>query len=103
MLEIKSAEDHVFEALRARILRGLAPGSPLRLAEIADQYGVSMMPVRSALRRLEAEGLIRQLPRRGAVVAPLELSDLEEIQAVRAGLEGYAARLGAERIGETGL
>ncbi len=48
--------------------------------------------------REQAEGLVHELPRRGSIVAPLELHDLEEIQAVRAGIEGFAARLGAERV-----
>jgi DNA-binding GntR family transcriptional regulator len=98
MLEIKSAEVQVYEALRAEIIEGLAPGAPLRLAELAGRYGVSTMPVRSAIRRLEADGLARPMGRRGHVVAPLALEDFLEVQAIRAALEGYAARLGAEAI-----
>ena len=51
------------------------------------------MPVRSALSALQAEGLVRQMRHRGATVAPLGLEDLEVIQAVRAGIEGFAARV----------
>ena len=103
LLEIKSTEARVYEALRAEIVRGLEPGAPLRLTEIATRYGVSTMPVRTALRRLETDGLVRGSARRGHVVAPVDLADLEEIQAIRAGVEGYAARLGAARIAEPGL
>src|SRR5438105_4542079 len=91
--------DPVYASLRAQIIGGgLAPGAPLRLGRVAAQFGVSTMPIRSALARLEADGLIVQARHRGATVAPLSLDDLEEIQAVRSGIEGFAARLGAEYI-----
>ncbi len=61
------------------------------------------MPVRTALMRLETEGLVHQLPRRGAVVAPLSVSDFEEIQALRAGIEGLAARRGAPLMTDADL
>ncbi len=92
----RSAEDQAYSALREEIEHGLAPGSPLRLSVLADRLGVSTMPVRAALKRLEGDRLVRVIPRRGAVVAPLELDDIEEIQAIRWGIEGLAARLGAE-------
>lgn len=102
-LVIKSAEDQVYEVLREEIVHAMDPGHPLPLARIAERLGVSTMPVRAALMRLEADGLVRQQPRRGAVVAPLELEDVQEIQAIRSGIEGLAARLGARRIDERGL
>ena len=102
-LVIRSAEDQVYEVLRDEIVHVMEPGHPLPLAGIADRLGVSTMPVRAALLRLEADGLVRQQPRRGAVVAPLEVEDLEEIQAMRAGIEGLAARLGAQHIDERGI
>ena len=92
----RSAEDHVYTVLRTEIEHGLEPGTPLRLSAIAERLGVSTMPVRAALKRLEGDGLVRVLARRGTVVAPLELDDIEEIQAIRWGIEGLAARLGAE-------
>lgn len=91
----RDAEDHVYAYLREAIENGLEPGAPLRLSAIAERLGVSTMPVRAALKRLEADGLTRQLARRGMIVAPLELDDIEEIQAIRWGIEGLAARLGA--------
>ncbi len=102
-LVIKSAEDQVYEVLREEILHDLEPGVGLPLAQIAERLGVSTMPVRAALMRLEADGLVRQQPRRGAIVAPLEIEDVQEIQAIRSGLEGLAARLGARRVDERGL
>lgn len=92
----RSAEDHVYAVLRAEIEHGLEPGTPLRLSVIAERLGVSTMPVRAALKRLEGDGLVRVHARRGTVVAPLELDDIEEIQAIRWGIEGLAARLGAD-------
>jgi DNA-binding GntR family transcriptional regulator len=97
---IKSVVDHVYEQLRDEIVRVQLPaGTSLPLGELAEQFGVSTMPIRAALLRLEGEGFVDQLRHRGAIVAPLSLEDLDEIQAVRAGIEGFAARLGAERIG----
>lgn len=102
-LVIKSAEDQVYEVLRDEIVHTMEPGLPLPLAQIAERLGVSTMPVRAALMRLEADGLVRQQPRRGAIVAPLEVEDVQEIQAIRSGIEGLAARLGARRIDAWGL
>jgi DNA-binding GntR family transcriptional regulator len=101
---IKSVETHVYEALRERIVRGVyAPLTPLRLAPFAAELGVSTQPVRAAILRLQGEGLVQTVPRRGSVVAPLELNDLEEIQAIRSAIEGFAARVGAERIDSAGI
>jgi beta-glucosidase len=98
-LGYSSAEELVFAALRRDIVRGdLEPARPLPLAWLAERYGVSTMPIRAAMRRLEAEGLVRREPHRGATVAPIELDDLEEIQAIRSGIEAYAARLAAEHM-----
>ena len=102
-LVVKSTEDQVYETLRLEIMEGVEPGTPLRLSAIADRLGVSTMPVRAALRRLEREGLVRQTARKGAVVAPLELDDIEEIQSIRWGIEGLAARVGAQVITDAGL
>lgn len=89
-------EQRVYEALHQQIVDGeLPPGWPLRLEVIAQRLDASTTPVRSALVRLEWEGLVRRTARRGSVVAPLEIDDIEEIQAIRWGIEGLAARLGA--------
>ncbi len=89
----------VYELLRDEIITArLAPGAPLPLSQLAEQFGVSTMPIRVALVRLETEGFVVLSRHRGAIVAPLLLEELEEIQAIRAGIEGFAARLGAERM-----
>jgi len=76
------------EALRERILRGDYPeGEPLRQDALADELGVSRIPVREALRQLEAEGLVTFSPHRGAVVSSLSLSEIDELFELRADIE----------------
>lgn len=75
-------------ALRERILRGDYPeGEPLRQDAVADELGVSRIPVREALRQLEAEGLVTFSPHRGAVVSSLSLDEIEELFQLRADIE----------------
>ena len=102
-VHIRSADDVVYETLRHEIVHGLEPETALRLRDLAARFSVSTMPVRVALQRLQAEGLVVQEPRRGAIVAPLRLSDLADIQTVRAGLEGIAAREGASHLNSADL
>jgi len=99
-LQIQSANDLVYEALRSQIMESLEPGSPLQLIEVANRLAVSITPVRSALERLIAEGLVVRERHRGASVAPLSLLDLLDIYAVRTALEGMAARIGAPAMTE---
>jgi DNA-binding GntR family transcriptional regulator len=76
------------EALRERILRGDYPeGEPLRQDALADELGVSRIPVREALRQLEAEGLVVFNPHRGAVVSTLSLEEIDELFELRAEIE----------------
>lgn len=84
----------VTDRLRQRILHGeIAEGDQLRQDAIASEYGVSRMPVREALRQLEAEGLIIFLPHRGAVVSTLAIEDISEIFELRALIECDLLRL----------
>ncbi len=85
--------------LRDLIVTGqLEAGTPLPLRELASRLGVSVMPVREALRNLESEGLVVVEPHRGASVARLSVDDVEELYALRGALEGLAARLAAPRL-----
>jgi DNA-binding GntR family transcriptional regulator len=103
-LSIASVEDAVYSALRTEIGRlRLAPEERLRLEDLAGRFQVSLTPIRHALRRLEAEGLVVSVPRRGSRVAPLSVEELEEIQAIRLGLESFLARRGAERCSDGAL
>ena len=75
-------------ALRERILRGDYPeGEPLRQDALAEELGVSRIPVREALRQLEAEGLVTFSPHRGAVVSSLSLDEIDELFQLRADIE----------------
>lgn len=83
--------DWVDALLRAGILSGeLAPGSRLVVADLADRYGVSPTPLREALRRLAAEGLVEWLPQRGARVATATRRDAEDLYELRLALEPVA-------------
>jgi DNA-binding GntR family transcriptional regulator len=81
----------------------LPPGQALRPADLAPRLGVSVMPVREALRILEAEGLVTFKPRIGARVAEIKEEDVEELYVVRSALEGLAARLAAMNLTDAGL
>jgi len=84
----RSLTSAVADRLRDQIIRGEIPeGAQLRQDAIALQYGVSRIPVREALRQLDAEGLITIVPNRGAIVPALSADDAEEIFALRALLE----------------
>lgn len=99
-LETKSVTDAVYDRLRGQILRELAPETPLRLVDLAQQLGVSTTPVRVAVERLRAEGLVIHRRGRGSRVAPLSAADLRDIYAVRTGLEGIAAHRGAPKLSD---
>ncbi|MGH9065415.1 MAG: GntR family transcriptional regulator [Acidimicrobiales bacterium] len=99
-----SAAERAYDVIRQAILGGTyAPGSPLREEELAEVVGVSRTPVREALRRLDAEGLIDFYPNRGASVAAWSEHELDEIFGLRLRLEGYGARLAALAIGDEDL
>jgi DNA-binding GntR family transcriptional regulator len=99
-----SAEDSAAGALRTAILRGiLLPGERLRQEDIAEQLGVSRIPLRDAFRRLEAEGLVRIEGRRGARVASLTSADVNEIYEMRLLLEVHCVRLAARNVTEEGV
>lgn len=87
-IQRRTLTEAVTDALRARLLAGEWPaGTPLRQESLAAEMAVSRIPVREALQRLEAEGIVTLVPHRGAVVAPLEVSEVVEIFELRALLE----------------
>jgi DNA-binding GntR family transcriptional regulator len=97
-LQIQSVVDHVYSALRERILSGALPrGTKLRQTLLADELGVSRTPLREALRRLSTEGLVEFTPNRGATVSELDFGDMRHAWSARVALEPGAARLAAER------
>lgn len=99
--QYKPLREVVFETIRNAIISGsLKPGERLMEVQMAERLGVSRTPIREAIRKLELEGLIIMLPRKGAFVADLSVKDLTEVLEIRAALEGLAAGLAVTRISE---
>jgi DNA-binding GntR family transcriptional regulator len=95
----RSLTSAVADKLRDQIIRGEIPeGSQLRQGAIATQYQVSRIPVREALRQLDAEGLIAIQPNRGAIVPALSPDDIEELFTIRALLEPEVLKLSIPRL-----
>ncbi|GAB4125268.1 MAG: GntR family transcriptional regulator [Roseiflexaceae bacterium] len=89
----------IVERLRDLILSGeLAPGSRVDQADLAQRFGVSIVPVREALARLQSSGLVRIVPHRGVFVEDLSSDELVDIYTVRELLEEHAARLAAKNL-----
>ena len=100
----RTVKDALVETLRDEIVRGdFTPGQYLRLEEIAARYEVSTMPVREALRDLEAEGLVTIFPHRGAIVTELTADELQDIYDIRVTLEEMATRLAVPLMTEATL
>jgi DNA-binding GntR family transcriptional regulator len=98
-MEFQGKSDVITAALRELIITGeVEPGSPLRQRELAQRFGVSPTPIREALRRLEAEGLVHHDLHRGVTVIDANFDPDHESYIVRAALEALAARAAAERI-----
>lgn len=89
----------ISRALAERIIHGeLAPGSRLAQDHVAEEFGASHVPVREAFRRLEAQGLVVSLPRRGVRVASFDLKQVREVAEMRAALEVLALRHAAPHL-----
>lgn len=95
----KPLREMVFESLREAIILGrLKPGERLMEIQLAEEMGVSRTPVREAIRKLELEGFVVMVPRKGAYVAGVSVKDIADVFEVRSALEGLAAGLASERI-----
>jgi len=98
------ARSIIESSLREAILDGRLPsGTAVRQQELADLFGVSRMPVREALRQLEAQSLLTVVQHKGAVVAPLITSNAVETYALRSVLEGFALRLSIPLLDDNDL
>jgi DNA-binding GntR family transcriptional regulator len=96
--ERRALVDKLASQLHARVLSGELPsGTRLRQKALAEEFGVSRTPVREALRKLQAGGLVELQPNRGAVVRGLSPREIRDAYEVRAALEALAAELAAER------
>lgn len=97
-----SLVEQALVSIRQRILSGeYPPGSRLRLHVLAQETGASLIPVREALRVLEAERLIETIPNRGARVVPLSVEDMNDLYSVRITLESEAVRMATPIDGAT--
>lgn len=94
----------VYQEIRSQILRGvLPPASPLNQDALAPELGVSVTPVREAVRRLESEGLVQFQAHKSVIVSPLSLDELSEIYDVRLQLDPHAAAVATTKASEEAL
>lgn len=101
MDEFLPLRDVVFNTLRKAILTGkLKPGERLMEVHLANQLGVSRTPIREAIRKLELEGLVIMIPRRGAEVARITEKSLKDVLEVRRALDALSVELACDRITE---
>ena len=99
MNEYLPLRDVVFNTLRQAILKGeLAPGERLMEIQLAEKLGVSRTPIREAIRKLELEGLVLMIPRRGAEVARISEKSMRDVLEVRRSLEELAIELACQRM-----
>ena len=88
-----SRVDSAYRKLRKAIIDGdYPPGAPLRHSELTNAFGVSLIPIREAIRRLEVERLVDSVPNKGARVAPISLDDVNDVYTTRIALESEALR-----------
>jgi DNA-binding GntR family transcriptional regulator len=100
-IEDTTVAEAAYGKLKAAIITGeLRPGDPLKERELVMQMGVSRTPIREALQRLAFEGLVVNVPHRGARIRALALEEARELYELRRALEGASAELAAERAGE---
>ena len=101
MNEYLPLRDVVFNTLRQAILKGeLEPGERLMEIQLAGRLGVGRTPIREAIRKLELEGLVLMIPRKGAEVAKISARSLRDVLEVRRALEELAIELACQRMSE---
>jgi len=104
MDEFLPLRDVVFNTLRQAILTGeLKPGERLMEIHLANKLGVSRTPIREAIRKLELEGLVTMIPRRGAEVAQITEKSMNDVLEVRMSLDALCVELACDRITQEGL
>jgi DNA-binding GntR family transcriptional regulator len=102
--DYKPLREVIFNSLREAIIIGeLKPGERLMEVQLAEKMGVSRTPVREAIRKLELEGLVDMIPRRGAQVANLSIKDIMDVLEIRASLDALATSLAAKKISDDEL
>lgn len=104
ILESKPLRERIADRLRADIIKGIYPdGERLIEPKLAEMLGISRTPIREALRQLENEGFVEIVPRKGAVVKELTLKDIDDLYAIKANLEGLAAKQATKNISEKNI
>ncbi|HPP37063.1 MAG TPA: GntR family transcriptional regulator [Thermosynergistes sp.] len=99
--DYKNAREAAFEKIKEAIIKGhFKPGEKLVEQTLAQEMGVSRTPVREAIRRLEAEGFVVSIPRKGVVVSRADKEEIVQLYSIRAELEGLAARWAIENADE---
>lgn len=96
-----SLREKAYEFIQRKILsQEYAPGQKLSELSVAEEMGISRTPVRSAIRELEHEGFLEQVPRYGTIVRKTDRRDIAELYDMRQALEGFAAQQAAERMSD---
>ena len=104
MNEFLPLRDVVFNTLRQAILTGeLKPGERLMEIHLANKLGVSRTPIREAIRKLELEGLVTMIPRRGAEVAQITEKSMSDVLEVRRAVDALCVELACERISDEAI
>lgn len=98
-LELITAVDVAYKGIKSSILNGeFEPGMQLKLQNLGNRYSISLIPVREALRLLEAEGLVESVRNKGARVAPISMADALDVYRLRLILETAALKMAFEHI-----
>jgi DNA-binding GntR family transcriptional regulator len=94
-----SKKEKIYQQIKSEIIaHQLRAGQAITEEQLVNQHAISRTPVREILRRLEHDGLVKNIPYKGTYVADLRREDIEEILDIRYALEGFAARCAAERV-----
>src|SRR5512138_3518979 len=97
--EPKLLSEDIAESIKAAIIKGkFRPGEKISEGDLAQSMGVSRTPLREAFRKLENEGFIQIIPRKGAMVTQVSAEEAADLYEVKCTLEGLAARLAAKRM-----
>lgn len=96
--------EKIVDFIKEAIIKGtLRPGERIHEPELAERFGISRTPIREAFRQLEVQGFITVNPRKGAIVSPITDKDVREFYAIKALLEGYAAKMACPKFTEKEL
>ena len=98
----KTLKSQVVDSVKESIATGkLKPGERICETKLAEDLGISRTPLREAIHTLEAEGFLKVIPRKGAVISEYSEKDINDIYEIKAALEGLAARLATENLTDT--